>query len=282
MLDIKKIRYPELTNLINLRPNPEIILGKEIFWQEKRDGSNLGVFLDDNNEVHLRSRNMDEASADFYTLFNSTKEAENVKELLISQKTEWGDDSVIFGELLAKGKSPTRKEHHEDNSFVVFDIWSSKMDGFLSYVLVHQHCYHFKLPVVELYGTCSYLRLKSLLKFRDKMLITAEAKGREGVVGKTYAGNVRDIFFKEKLDTPKLEKFPRVIEEGKVELPTLPDSEILGALNKVQVDIGFEKFKDVSVAMPLFAKYVSDECRKHNCVNRNKLFDYYKAELEKK
>ncbi len=37
----KFIQYPEMGRIAQLRPNPEILLGKPISWQEKRDGSNL-------------------------------------------------------------------------------------------------------------------------------------------------------------------------------------------------------------------------------------------------
>jgi hypothetical protein len=275
MINIKKIRYPEMESIIRQHPNPEKLLGFEIFWQEKRDGSNLGIYLGRTNKIKIRSRNMDDASKDFYNIFNRTKEAPQVKELLLSLKKEWKDESIIFGELLTKGKSPTRRELHETDEFIVFDIWSKKQEGFIPYMLVYQYCHHFDLPIVELYGSSKHIKLNSLLKFRDKMLKIADSKKREGVIGKCFEGNKHKYYFKEKLDTPKLEKFPREIEEGKIELPQLPESEITGALEKVLVDIGFAKFKDKSIAMPLFAKYVAIECQKHNCVNWLKLYGFY-------
>ena len=282
MLDIKKVKYPELNQIIRMQPNPEILLGHEIFWQEKRDGSNIGVYIDDENNIHLRSRNMDEASEDFHNIFKETEEAEKVKELLINLRDAWNSESVVFGELLTKGRSPARSELHEKHEFIVFDIWSTKSEDFLPYMLVHQYCYQYKLPIVELYGTSRHTKLESLLKFRDKMLKTAEKNKREGVVGKTYEKNKKFRYFKEKLDTPHLEKKPRHIEDGEPELPQLPESEILGALDKTLVDLGKKKFSDIKKAMPLFASYVSEECKKHNCINKNKLFGYYKRKLEEK
>jgi hypothetical protein len=278
--DIAKIRYPELNPIMRLYPNPEIVLGYEIFWQEKRDGSNIGVWLDENNDIKLRSKNMDNASDDFYKIFNSTEEASKIKELLLDLKTQWSAESVIFGELLIKGKSPTKTELHNKNEFIVFDIWSKKGNGFLPYMLVHQYCYQYKLPIVELYGTSQHTTIESLYAFRDRMLEIAKTKGREGTVGKTFRKNASYLYFKEKLDLPKIEKLPRLIEEGKIILPQLADSEILGALDKVLVDLGFEKFKDTKLAMPLFAQYVADECRKHNCANNIKLFPIWKTKVE--
>lgn len=281
MLEMKKIKYPDLNAIIRMYPNSEVLLGHEIFWQEKRCGSNLGIYLDDNEELGVRSRNMERASSDLNEAFNRTEEASNMEEMLRSMKHEWNDECVVFGEMLLKGKSPTRTEIHDFEEFITFDIWSSKANGILPYMLVYQHCYHFDLPIVELYGTSKHTTLYSLLKFRDDMLEVAKKNGREGVVGKTFENNVKLHYFKEKLDIPKLEKKPRLIEDGMVILPQLPESEVLGALDKVFVDIGTEKFKDVKIAMPLFAKYVGMECKKHNCrkPERN-LFRYYTEKLE--
>lgn len=281
MIEIKKIKYPELNAIIRMYPNAEVLLGHEIFWQEKRDGSNLGVYLNDNDGLGARSRNKTKVSDDLCGAFNRTEEASKIKEMLLSMKYDWNDECVPFGEMLLKGKSPTRTELHDREEFVVFDIWSSKAGGFLPYMLVYQHCYHFDLPIVELYGTSKHTSVKSLLSFRDSMLEIAKENGREGVVGKTFEKNIKLHYFKEKSDTPKLEKKPRYIEEGTIILPQLPESEVLGALDKVFIDIGSKKFKDVKEAMPLFAKYVSEECRKHNCrrPERN-LFRYYKEKLE--
>lgn len=281
MIEINRIKYPELNSIIRLHPNPEIILGHEIFWQEKRDGSNLGIYLNNDNGIELRSRNMDKASDDFYKVFNEIEESGKIRDLLISMHDDWNDEGVIFGELLVKGKSPTKTEFHKENEFIIFDIWSSKMGGLIPYILVYQHCHHFKLPIVELYGTSKHITLESLLEFRDKMLRVAENNGREGVVGKIFEKNIKYIYFKEKLDTPKLEKLPRVIENGRPILPPLPESEVLGALDKTFVDLGKENFMDVKIVMPLFAKYVSEECVKHNCDKPDgNLYRRYRDKLE--
>lgn len=281
MIDISRIRYPSLNPIIRMYPNPEILLGREIYWEEKRDGSNLGAYINEKDNISIRSRNMDVASEDFHAAFFDTEEPEKVKELLISMRDEWNDECVIFGELLIKGKSPTRTEVHEKNEFVVFDVWSSKIGGFIPYVLVYQHCYHFNLPIVELYGTSRHTTLQSLLRHKDIMLEIAKEKGREGVVGKTFEKNTMYKYFKEKLDTPRLEKKPRYIEKGKPVLPPLPESEILGALDKVLVDIGVDNFKVVKTAMPLFAQYVQEERRKHNCSKPDvNLYWYYSMKVE--
>lgn len=273
--NISKVKYPELDSIERLKPNPEILLGKEIVWQEKRDGSNLGVRLSESDDLEARTRRRKNASEDFFNAFINTEEAEKVRELLVDLKHNYNDECVVFGELLREGKSPTKVEFHEKDSFVVFDIWSSKMGDFVTYTLVHQHCYNYGIPVVSLYGVSKHVTIESLYSFRDKMLDTAKESCREGVVGKTYERGKKDIYFKARLDTPKYHKKPRHIEEGVIVLPPLPDSEVLGALNKVFVDYDID-VDDKRKVMPIFAKYVSEECEKHNCGKPEKsLYSYY-------
>ena len=281
MLEIDKIKYPELNNIVNLYPNQEILLGREIIYQEKIDGSNIGCYLDDKYNVHIRSRNLVDASEDFQKIFLETEEHDKIKELLTSMRDDWNDECVIFGELLIKGKSPTRTEFHVKNEFIAFDIWSSKIGDFIPYTLVYQYTYHFKLPIVDLYGTSKHSNIESLYKFRDEMLELAKENGKEGVVGKTFEKNHKFKYFKEKLDYPPIYKRRREIDDGKPILPPLSESEIFGALDKVLVDLGIVKFKDKSIAMPLFAKYVIIEQNKHHCSKPNKkLFGYYTERLE--
>lgn len=294
MIDISKIKYPHLERIYNLKPNPHILLGQEIFWTEKRDGSNLGVYLDSEGKLQLRTRNMDKASEDFYKSFLTSEQSDSVLELL-HDATKWNKEYVIFGEMLTPGKSPTRIEMHDKNEFVVFDIWDQSMHegtgSFINYSGVYQQCSHFDLPIVELYGTCNVSTIEALYAFKDEMLLKAKEKVREGVVGKTWGetqfnrgeggGCSRFItYFKEKNDLPALEKIPRKDQEGKIELPVLPDSEIYGAIEKVRTDIGNEKFGEIRVSMPLIAKYVGEECKKHNSTSPRNLHVYYQTRLK--
>jgi hypothetical protein len=270
---VSKIKYPDLTTILNQYPNPHILLGKDIVWQEKRDGSNLRVYIDADGKLAAGSRNMDIASEQFQTYFKATPQCGGVEELLRDAEN-WDDTYVVFGELLIKGKSPTKIEFHEDHSFVVFDIWSNKLGGFFNYTKVYQECYHNHLPVVEMLGTCKVSTLESLLDFRDTMLMMSKRSNREGTVGKTW-DKAEFIYFKEKNDIPRYEKVPRKEEDGKIILPDLPDSEVTGAIEKVYTDLGVDFFV-VGKAMPIVAEYVKIECQKHNCRSpRRKLFDYY-------
>ena len=68
--------------------------------------------------------------------------------------------------------------------------------------------------------------------------------------------------------------------EGKIILPDLPDSEIYGAIEKVRADIGDDQFRQIRVAMPLIARYVGEECKKHNSVGPRNLHAYYQDRLK--
>jgi len=278
LIDISKVSYPDMNRIDNLLPNPHILLGKEIIFQEKRDGTNAGLYLDENDKLQIRTRNKIVADKDFYTLFDMIEGArEKVTELLFDAR-EWKDEYVVFGELMRGDKSYTRVEHRTKPEFAVFDIWSNKHNNFMPYVLSYQHAYHFELPFVKVVGKCISSEIEHLYQFKYKMLEWAKENQREGVVGKVY-GN-EPIFFKEKLDTPEMEKIPTEIQDGKIILPELPDSEVYGAIEKVIADIGFTNFRDIKIAMPKIAEYIAIECKKHNCRNPSKkLVKYYNEKL---
>lgn len=92
---------------------------------------------------------------------------------------------------------------------------------------------------------------------------------------KTYS---EYIMAKVKQDTPKPKT--RKIKKGQVELPPIPEGEIFGAINHAHQELGDEDFKDVRKAMPLIARMVSEECKKHFYSGpTGALFHYYKEYL---
>ena len=275
--DLHELKYPSLTTIASQYPSPYVLLGKEIVYQKKYDGSNLRIYINTDGKLEVGSRNMDIASDQFRAYFKSTAQFEGVNELLLDAQN-WGDTYVVFGELLIKGKSPTKVETHEETSFVMFDIWSNKMGGFVNYTKVHQEAHHNGLPVAELWGTCNVNTLESLLAFRDQMLQKSVDEHCEGTVGKTWNG-AESRYFKEKNDLPRYSRVVRVEELGKVVLPPLPDSEAQGAVDKSFVDLGADFF-DVKKAMPVIAEYVKVECKKHWCSPpARKLFEYYQERV---
>ena len=272
---LSQVKYPHLDRLERLEPGPQILLGKEITWTLKEDGSNIGVALVD-GIPEIRSRNQDRASKDFYTAMMSSQQWDGVVDLLESA-AQWNDEYVIFGELCTKGKSPTRIKIHEETKFIPFDLWSKRNGGFFNYTKLYQECYHAGLQCVERVGECEVVSLDSLYEYESKMLQMCKDRNEEGVVGKTQSGN-ECIYFKSKNDTPKPVK-EKVSEDGRIILPPLPESEVYGAIEKVRADIGDVAFKDIKQAMPLIAKYVTIEGKHHLCEVPRDLFRYYQTRL---
>lgn len=276
MEETKLPGYPELNRIALLYPGPQVLLGEEIFWTEKRDGSQLRLALV-NGKLKISTHHQDEASTQFKAYFGATEQAEACIELLRnangyaeSPVADFNYGAIIFGELLVKGRSPARFEMHIQTEFVIYDIWSQKDQRFLSYTSVYQQAFHYKLPVVKCWAMSRHTSIESLLAFKGTILSTAKEEGREGTVLKAYGPQ---IFAKEKIDNPVIPKVE--IENGAPRLPNLPDSEAAGAVAKAHADLG-EFFTDKSKAMPLIAKYVSEEMDKHLCTKpAKKLFDYY-------
>ena len=284
---MRPIEYPDLESIVHTYM-PQRFLGKRIVWEGKLDGSNLMLWLD-GEDVKVSSRHMEEASGDFVNTLKLAKEYD----ALLTCLRESQEKPVIFVEMLSQGKSPTRLTHHPEHKAIVIDVWGSKDKAFMGYVRKYQECYHFGLPCVEAVATCEVTSLESLLAFRDDILKRVEelnGKNRaenpnlvyEGVVLKTFLDDGEMLAAKEKFDTPQMEKLPHIHEEGKLRLPPLAESEVWGAVDKAFVDLGLEKFRDVRVAMPVVAKYVSDEARKHLSSPPKNIYDYYQKYLEGK
>lgn len=264
--------YPDLTSIVGLHPTPHILLGEDISWTEKRDGSNLRLSVGEDTFA-IATRHMDVASSEFQNKFRGTGEDVKVEALIRELLIEFNADYVVFGEILIKGKSPARFEVHTENEFVVFDIWDMAAERFIPYTLMYQHCYHYGLTPVERWGLSRHTTMESLFATRDDMLAMAKEKGREGVVLKSHVA-----YAKEKLDIPQTAYVK--IDEGTVQSPALPESEVMGAVAKAHADLG-EEFRDVTKGMPLVAKYVAEECDKHFCSKPDiKLFTAYTRYLE--
>ena len=273
--------YPDMERIIKLYPSPQVLLGEEICWTEKRDGSQLRIALVD-GKPQISTRHQDEASEMFVKFFYQTPNANAVIEMLKDSNgfcenpaANFNTGAVLFGELLSKGKSPARFETHENYDFVLFDIFSKAEGKFLSYNGAYAYAYHYGIPFVECWALSRHTTLESLFSYRDEMLNVAKEKHREGVVLKCYS---KQVFAKEKLDTPKIERVN--LEEGNPQNPPLPDSEVFGAIAKAHADLG-EQFNDKAKAMPLIAQYVGEEQKKHiNSKPTKSLFAYYQQYLE--
>lgn len=283
-INISTIKYPHIDYLHQLVPNPHIMLGRKLYIQAKEDGSNTGLYLNDEDKICIRSRNMDDASFDMYNTFANTGVKERLMDLLLSAR-EWGDEYVVFAEMNPAKKSPTRLKVYKEPLFVIFDIYSQKEGGFMKYEKAYQEAHHAHIPFVELYGTCNFGKLENLEEHLKEHLQTSLDNTMEGVVVKTWEWKPEErelyhiknnmLLFKDKIDYPKVAKVAPTGDYQTPEIPYLPDSEIWGAIDKVIADKGLEVMGNIRTAMPLIAQYVSTECKQHNCKSPPALHKYY-------
>lgn len=270
-----KFQYPRIQNLEMLKPTPRILLGRRLLWTEKKDGSNISIWFK-NDKVQISSRNLEQASQDLVTLVKNSEDYPNVLDLLTENP-----QFVLYVEACRKGRSVTGAELYDRDYLFLFDIYDRSAKQFLNYIAVHQHAYHHNIPVVKLYAETRHRSMKDLLKFKNHVLSVCKEIEIEGMVIKLRKPYVKEIGFvqsKVKLDIPQPQK--RKIAKGKIILPPIPENEILGAVDKAWQELGNEKFREVRQAMPLIAKFVSEECRKHLYSSPSrKLFSFYKEYL---
>ena len=264
------IKYPSLERSERLYPN-NILLGKLIYWTEKRDGANCSAYVK-GFELFFQSRHQEIASQDILQSIINTGYDDSLYSCILKQEV------MPFFELLQKGKSPTRIEFHNKDDLAIFDIFDLKTERWLSYPEVLKLCQKYNLPIVTLYAMSRHLNMKTFEKFRLRMLKHAKRHQREGVVGKVYGD--APIFFKEKFNLLSSKIFNFYLEHLPKILPPLPVSEIQGAVNKVYVDLGIVDFKRKEISMPLIARYANEEAKKHLCNPPKKLFEFYLEKLK--
>ena len=296
-------KYPDLDRLGRLYPHPSIVLNQRIWYTHKRDGSCTCVWrkdirkfemdkkklkkiveddrLDPNEDLTdkliLSSRNMPVAANDVQLAFKSTDEYLKIVELLNDNPQLY-----LFGEFLLKGKSPARFENHEKAEWIGFDIINpqdiqdeyqpTNPRGFLTIPYVYQLYYQYGIPTPRVMAEAEgFTSIDSIFDFDKTMKDMCEQDKIEGAVAKTTNGIFR---WKIKTDLPEPEiKVPR--EDNTVQLPPLPESEAFGAVDKVFVELGFNTFKDKSVAMPMVAEYIHREMEKHTYGKPRANYYYY-------
>jgi hypothetical protein len=279
-------RYLELEKIQHLPNRGRELLGRYLYFTEKRDGSCLAVYLKLKSRfkriliklnlkrtvgalkwhtLSVSSRNMESAEKSICNDFYTCGEAGAVLSYLKDNPTH-----IVFGEILRKGISPTRIEDHEKVEFIVFDIYDGTC--FLGYQQVHQFCFHYGMKCVRLFGEGRFTSTESLYEYRDQMLEICKQEKREGVVLKTFNDEGKPLYAKEKLDTATPRGQPK-LEKGRPQYPPLPLSEAMGAVDKVYADLG-QAFGEKAKAMPLVARYIQEEMKKHLCGQPE--YDFYR------
>ena len=159
--------YPHFGRIEQVTPNPSILLGNDIFWTEKLDGSNAGIYLKD-GEPMVRSRNQDVAQ--FSESVKQIPVFDKIVKLLRHLKDNYHTDYIVFCEFMQKGRSPTGLKYHECDSLVVFDMYNLTAERFETWNNVCLFCGTFDIPVVKLLGCCTCHTLDELYAFRDELI----------------------------------------------------------------------------------------------------------------
>jgi hypothetical protein len=295
-MEISEITYPDLKSVVYLlqqypieRP-PEVplwrwlgwatlndrLVNKTIYWEEKRDGSNFGLYLDAGGNLQCRTRNAEYAQSSMKKRFMALPFAKNIEQALSDAKA-LNVDFVIFGEYLEKGTSPARYEQHETDDFQAFDIWNDSTKRWFSFEAKYDFFKKYGIPQVALFSVSTHQSVEDILEYK-RQILEEKCLGKEGTVGKVYLPDGHINFFKEKNeDKPKVKAAKSTIIDDRDELP---DSEIYGAVNKAYLELGMEQFMEARFAMPLIAQLINIECEKHNCKMTRKPMIFYKQKLE--
>jgi len=254
--------YPKIKNFRD--KNLENFTHRKVWYQLKRDGSNIGIYLDANDEIGVRSREYDVAVEQ---LKNYILECPGIYE--IKQYLYDNPSAIIFGELMVKGKSPARFEMHEKTHFQAFDIH----DGYkwLSPLEVVSKCDHYNIPIVPMLGS-EYItdekKLISGINLRFDMF-----PSYEGIIVKNGEGDL----FKFKRDDPK---YTTEKEKRNSDKLFLPDIEITSTIRKILLDLPEKDREIVKIAMPLIGIAIGKECRESGTKAPRDLFRYYQEELK--
>jgi hypothetical protein len=260
--------YFDLEPIRRLRNEGRELLGKTVTLTEKRDGENVSAWLDKNGGVCISSHNQCQASQDIINRFKETNEYHKVK-LLLKSEIEYHKEYVLYGELL-KEVGPTRIEPKRKKiQWVLFDAWDRTENRYISYTQLYQLAYHYKLPLVravDFFVPCSMEELNAKITL---MMKWCRKHRREGIVGKDYDNQ---IFFKEKIDLPKLPKIPR---DPQVQLPPMTQEKIIRALQHAFDEVGEANWKDTKIAMPIVAKHFSIEAKEHNFATPRNMYQLW-------
>lgn len=264
------IKYPDLEPIRRLRNEGRELLGKDIYITEKRDGSNISLWVNDDSEVVISSHNLEVADNNLITLIKSVPEYDKIINFLKTEKQDYNHKYIAYGELIS-GRGATRIERLKKYPhWILFDIRDIEEDKFLGYNNIHQHAYHWKIPIVKALAIINMKSMEELQTEVQKWLKWCRKHSREGIVGKNYS---EQIFWKEKIDLPELEK----VESGeqKIQLPVMDEHTILRALQHAFDIVGEENWIDKSKAMPEIAKQMATEAREHNFSTPRKMYKIY-------
>jgi hypothetical protein len=277
--------YPHIAILTTNARLRRSLLGLRLQWTIKEDGELVTIwkrtkkYCKKKTEIVISSHNQEIAAPDITArvIQNCAQDFEKITRLI--------DDNPTFrvnAEECAEGCSVTGVKKYDRDCLIVFDIFDTTINNFLSYTQVYQYCYHYHIPVVQLFATTRHRTIKDLNRFASFVLATCNAEKNygkdEGMVVKTFNKDDEYIQAKVKLDIPR--PIVERVHEGPPQLPQIPENEIYGAISHVEADFGLDGTP--AHDMPLIAKAVGEECKKHLYSSRGNLFVFYQDYMERR
>ena len=272
--------YPHIPLLESMKPTKRVLLGKRLFWTEKKDGENCAIWMNHNDYaptsapfIQISSRHMVDAQEDIKQRVMKSEDYPKIVKMIEDNPT-W----VAYVEECRQGRSVTGIETYDRDYDFLIDLFDRTTNTFFNYTFVYQQAFHYGIPVVGLYAETRHRTIKDLLKFANHVYEQCMAVRLEGMVVKAYGedkfADHGILMAKVKIDVPKPKKIK--IVSGAPIYPAMPRSEVMGTINKVHQDLGDAQFQEVKIAMPLVAKAIGEACKQHLYSSpEKKLFDYY-------
>lgn len=244
-----------------------------VYWSRKHDGSNISLLFHKGFPIFYthHQKAIPQVEVEVKGLLKPIMD--NLKELL-------GERYIIYFELMRKGKSPAGYENYEESQILAFDLYDMEEEHWVDPAVSKIRFKTYNIPYIPLYAYTTPSTIESFESTIDEMLELAKVLGWEGFIAKwMHKGDMYAVKVKVEHKYPKKpkEKRRRILDER----PQLELSEVTGAIERVFNEVGTEKFRDKKVAMPLIAKAVGIEERKHRKKNRYPIFALYLERLKK-
>lgn len=184
--------YQHIPILVSNAKLRRMLLGKRLSFTIKHDGENVTIWKKKKQysagyEFVISSHNMEVASTDIQSRVRKDclQDYEKILALIEANPT-----FRVVAEECAKGASVTGIRQYPRAILYVVDIFDTSIMNFLPYTIVYQYCYHYGIPIVELYATTRHRTIKDLVKFSNHVLEycnTEKEYGKdEGMVLKTF------------------------------------------------------------------------------------------------
>lgn len=243
------------------------VVGSTVYWERKRDGHNMSLLF--HKGFPMVYTHYQKAKTDVETEVKQLLKPymEKLKEML-------GERYILYFELVRKGKSPAQFEFNAKSHIKSFDIYDTIDDEYISPDKKYKIFRKYHIPHTYYYTKTKHENIEDFESMIDKMIDISYERDWEGFVAKWV---YKDVLYAIKVKTEhKYPKVPRVEKPKKVDnRPTLERSEVRGAIDNVFYELSTEDFKNPKIAMPLIARGVSREEKKHGKKNRINLYAEY-------